>query len=148
MTQVVKEPNTTPKRHFGKKCNKCGRHVRFNNRACKCVYCTKIRSAKHKKETRYMTRYRRALKIRIINHYGGRCSCRNCPEHKRKVPIMQFLSIDHIDPRTKINRKETGTELYKRVMREKFPLIFRVLCFNCNTGRHINGGTCPHEVIT
>jgi hypothetical protein len=26
-----------------------------------------------------------------------------------------------------------------------FPEGFQVLCANCNIGRHINGGICPHE---
>lgn len=27
----------------------------------------------------------------------------------------------------------------------KYPKGFQVLCTNCNTGRHRNGGICPHK---
>jgi hypothetical protein len=27
-----------------------------------------------------------------------------------------------------------------------YPPGYRVLCFNCNRGRYLNGGVCPHEI--
>lgn len=31
--------------------------------------------------------------------------------------------------------------------RHKYPEGFQLLCWNCNCGRAINGGICPHEEV-
>lgn len=30
---------------------------------------------------------------------------------------------------------------------KKFPQGYQTLCFNCNSGKAINKGTCPHKLI-
>jgi hypothetical protein len=45
------------------------------------------------------------------------------------------------------HRKEIGgrtRDLRLWLKRHNFPPGFRILCFNCNSGRHLNGGICPH----
>jgi hypothetical protein len=32
-----------------------------------------------------------------------------------------------------------------KIIRENYPPEYQVLCFNCNCGRALNGGRCPHE---
>jgi hypothetical protein len=39
-----------------------------------------------------------------------------------------------------------GGQFYQWLIRNAYPPGFQVLCWNCNAGRHINGGTCPHQV--
>lgn len=83
-------------------------------------------------------------KVAAFNAYGGpRCNC--CGE-----TTVQFLTIDHINGGGNAHRKEIGKgggggAMYCWLKRNNYPSGFQVLCFNCNIGRHINGGICPHK---
>lgn len=84
-----------------------------------------------------------ALRDAVYGHYGGyRCSC--CSETE---PL--FLTIDHIDSKGNVHRRETGcgsgSTFYRWLIKNDFPEGFQVLCFNCNVGKHRNGGVCPHQ---
>lgn len=79
----------------------------------------------------------------VLIHYGNVCVC--CKEKNSK-----FLTIDHINNDGKRHgyhngRRKTGSALYAVLIAEGFPDDVRILCFNCNVGRHLNGGRCPHE---
>jgi hypothetical protein len=80
------------------------------------------------------------LRLLIIKHYGSRCTC--CEETN-----IDLLTIDHINGGgTKHIKKLGGTHNFYRWLRDNnFPPGFQVLCHNCNDGRHINGGICPHK---
>jgi hypothetical protein len=69
------------------------------------------------------------------------CAC--CGESNTK-----FLSIDHINNDGASHRRslglKNGSGLYKWLKKEKYPSGFQILCFNCNLGKQINGGMCPH----
>lgn len=85
--------------------------------------------------------YFRNLKLEVITEYGGKCSC--CNEI-----ILDFLTIDHINDNGKADRRlyGCGANFYRALKRLGYPKQgYRVLCFNCNCGRRINGGICPHE---
>ncbi|WP_405676799.1 hypothetical protein OG292_19350 [Streptomyces sp. NBC_01511] len=57
-----------------------------------------------------------------------------------------FLALDHIDGGGHRQRKETGGGgFWIWLHRNNYPAGFRVLCHNCNFGRQLNGGICPHE---
>jgi hypothetical protein len=88
------------------------------------------------------------LKLEVLNAYGGpKCSCDKCPE---KSGNIDFLTIDHINNDGNEHRKvlgSGGSTLYRWLRKNKFPSGYRVLCFNCNSARHINGGICPHEEL-
>lgn len=79
-----------------------------------------------------------------ILHYGGtppKCNC--CGEKERK-----FLTIDHINGGGRKHRKELKNTLggvHGWLVRNNFPEGFQVLCMNCNWGKYINNGTCPHK---
>lgn len=76
----------------------------------------------------------------IFAHYGDRCEC--CGETEPK-----FLQVDHIKPIGAKVRKETGqTRIFRWLRLNGFPPGFRILCSNCNHGRHRNGGICPHQM--
>ncbi|MBQ1081587.1 hypothetical protein [Nocardiopsis sp. B62] len=65
---------------------------------------------------------------------------------------MTFLCIDHIEGGGNQHRAELFGD--RRIASHRFrswlraqgwPPGHQVLCFNCNDGKHFNGGTCPHE---
>jgi hypothetical protein len=61
------------------------------------------------------------------------------------------LTIDHVNSDGNVERRQsighTGRKVYKMLKRLGYPATFRVLCWNCNTGRAINGGICPHADV-
>jgi hypothetical protein len=77
----------------------------------------------------------------VFNHYENKCNC--CDEN-----ILCFLAIDHIDGGSNEHRKnigKAGSGFYKWLITNNFPEGFQVLCHNCNMGKHLNGGVCPHK---
>lgn len=84
------------------------------------------------------------LRKEVFEAYGGfRCAC--CGETE---PL--FLSVDHIyndgnQMRGSGGHPKGGTSFYQWIKRHKFPPGFQILCMNCNTGKHRNGGVCPHQ---
>lgn len=89
------------------------------------------------------------LKDNCFEHYGGyKCSC--CGE-----TIKQFLVLDHIRDDGAKHRREisgnrtggTGRQLYLWIVKNNFPPVFQVLCSNCNLGKQLNNGICPHKLL-
>lgn len=84
--------------------------------------------------------YHYKYKDAVFAAYGGYiCAC--CGETER-----QFLCIDHVrndgaDHRRKIGRRV----IYQWIALNGFPPGFQVLCANCNLGKQLNGGLCPHK---
>ncbi len=79
----------------------------------------------------------------ILNHYSNntiQCAC--CGEKE-----IKFLSIDHINNDGAAHKKEIGGfgYLYTWIIKNNFPEDFQVLCMNCNFGKRMNGGICPHK---
>ena len=102
------------------------------------------KSTPHGKELRCAQekRKRKRIKLQAFNAYGGPiCACCGITE-------ICFLSLDHINgrPDERGPGKLGGLMLYKKLRREKWPPGFRVLCMNCNWGRRLNGGICPHQI--
>ena len=93
----------------------------------------------------YLAQQREAAKTKregerrtVLMHYGGTCAC--CGESE---PL--FLQIDHINGDGGKHRREIGkTDMIKWLIAKDFPDGFQLLCANCNTGKHRNGGVCPH----
>lgn len=88
---------------------------------------------------------RRDGRMRALQAYGGvvpQCSC--CGEG-----TVQFLALDHVNGGGHTQRKELGGGgFYVWLRKNNYPEGFRVLCHNCNIGRQINGGLCPHKEAT
>lgn len=86
--------------------------------------------------------YKYNLKIKILTHYSkGKPECKCCKEQE-----LLFLTIDHINNDGYTHRQTIRrSELYKWLYKHDFPIGFQVLCFNCNCGRVINNGVCPHK---
>lgn len=79
------------------------------------------------------------LKREAYDVYGHVCAC--CGESE---PL--FLSIDHMNNDGYAHRKLLGrkTLIYLWLKRHGYPRTFQVLCMNCNYGKRMNGGVCPH----
>lgn len=93
----------------------------------------------HVDQPKLNTYYR--LRHEAILAYGGyRCAC--CGEEE---PL--FLTLDHVnnDGSKQRRRFGSGSRFYLRLRRNGYPPGCQVLCYNCNCGRHRNGGVCPHK---
>ena len=143
----------------GRRCDECtAKHnawaaARYKSRALDgiCVRCGKSRaevgklcfacSKDHASRARIRDKKR---KLVVFEAYGGPvCNC--CGE-----TILGFLTIDHINNDGASHRKEInargGNAMYRWLKNNNYPSGFQVLCWNCNTGRAMNGGVCPHKV--
>jgi len=98
------------------------------------------------KERKYHKAYRDKLRVEALTHYCNgviRCQCAGC-----NVTELLFLTLDHLNGKGREHREITGWgwKFHLWLKRNKYPAEYRVLCFNCNSGRYLNGGKCPHEV--
>ena len=150
-----------------KRCTKCGEEKelaefyiqsRYNSPMSECKECTKSRSKKRAFEKRdeilakgkeYATEKRKRIREATFAAYGGNvCAC--CGETESK-----FLTLDHINNdgaafRKAVYRKNkkgntAGYHTYYWLARNGFPAGFQVLCMNCNYGKRMNNGVCPHK---
>lgn len=80
------------------------------------------------------------LRQKVIAGYGGQCSC--CGETEKC-----FLQLDHVLNNGSEERKQfrNSRAVYLKVLNENFPDSYQILCANCNFGRHLNNGICPHN---
>lgn len=97
------------------------------------------------KESQKIKRYNDSKKNIVFLHYGAKCAC--CGE-----TIPQFLSVDHINndgckDLAKSGLRRGGLSLYIDIIKNNFPDTFQILCMNCNWGKHLNHGRCPHETF-
>jgi len=85
-------------------------------------------------------RYVQNLKDQVYAVYGRSCTC--CGEDNPKL-----LTIDHVNGGGGEHRRQLGSSVMVLldIIKRGFPDEFQVLCFNCNLGRSLNGGVCPHE---
>jgi hypothetical protein len=111
-------------------CTRCGREQPIEGRR----YCAGCYELHYAVITRRRTRY----KDQVFAKYGGYiCAC--CGETE---PL--FLSIDHINGGGTQERKTTGRDHYIALAKGPLRDDLRILCHNCNRGRWLNGGECPH----
>lgn len=89
--------------------------------------------------------YNHNLKKIIYEHYGNKCAC--CGEIEFK-----FLSIDHINndghhnKKRKLGKYKNSWDWYKYIIKNNFPDNLQLLCMNCNFGKRMNDGICPHII--
>lgn len=127
-------------------CIKCGLRRRCKRSKSRCATC--LRKARNSESRRSPirleknARWRAALKREVFEAYGGfSCSC--CGEKERK-----FLCLDHVKNDGAKHRKkigEGGDRILRWLKKNGFPKGFQVICANCNQGKHLNGGVCPHR---
>lgn len=85
----------------------------------------------------YQMYYDNERKI-IFEHYGKECKC--CKENE-----FEFLTLDHINNDGNKLTKNQRKHLYNWVIKNNFPADLQTMCYNCNYGKRVNGGVCPHE---
>ena len=80
-----------------------------------------------------------ALKPQAFDKLGNRCAC--CGETNPK-----FLTIDHVKNDGAEHRKKIGSsfKIFLAVL-DDTDNRFQILCWNCNCGRALNNGICPHK---
>lgn len=83
---------------------------------------------------------RKRVRDQMIEAYGGKCACVNCPETD-----TAFLTLDHINGDGKQHRAKVGSHTYNDLRRKGWPKDgYRLLCWNCNSMTR-GGVPCPHE---
>lgn len=90
---------------------------------------------------KWSAEYRARIKAEMIAAYGGACNC--CGEAE---PL--FLQLDHVENDGNLDRKahKTSAKLWAHLKREGWPKDrYQLLCANCNFGKAMNGGVCPHR---
>jgi hypothetical protein len=124
---------------------------------CKSCYRTKTRLWNQQFKTKEReVLWAKAVKVKraivkdaVFEAYGGYvCAC--CGEtHKG------FLSLDHIGndgAKWRVAlfgaRNYAGYRTYAWLFKNRFPAGFQVLCMNCNFGKRMNVGVCPHSVTS
>ena len=82
---------------------------------------------------------RRRTRSEVMAAYGNKCAC--CGEQN-----LFFLTLDHVnrDGAAERGGSVDNKATYAKARRENFPDIYQILCFNCNCGRELNDGICPH----
>lgn len=131
-------------------CIYCGKRPhKKGSKGCKtCSKKKSIATCKFSKANKEATaQYRLLIKHEVIEKYGGKCAC--CVESQ-----ILFLTIDHKNNDGNKERKEVygiknpaTTSWYLKLRREPTRKDLQVLCFNCNLGKSINGGVCPHQQV-
>lgn len=130
--------------HDGK-CSQCGDDL-GDSTGKRCQICIEKRNEWYQgstTQTKDKTR-RDENREAVLEHYGEKCVC--CGETE-----SCFLAIDHTEGDGNTHRKEIkkyGSGFFKWLVDNNFPEGFQILCHNCNMGKHLNGGVCPHQSKT
>ncbi len=85
------------------------------------------------------------LKDMVFNFYGWICNC--CGETGRSFLVIDHVNNDGYKDLAKAGYKRTGNVLYRYIIDNNFPDKYQVLCWNCNSSKHLNNGTCEHKIL-
>lgn len=109
---------------------------------CRAEYLAGYRAANPEKEEARRAKGRQQrieAREKVMEHYGRLCRC--CGESNPK-----FLTVEHINGGGRQHRKEIGASAISIwLVKNDFPEGFELLCYNCNCGKRVNDGVCPHE---
>lgn len=121
-------------------CTRCGQQpgVRKDYKIqSTCAECKDARKDRAKLRIKNPKLFFRALRQSVIEHLGAKCVC--CQEAE---PL--FLHLEHSNNDGKTERSDAAMKrMMKGVLAGTRPDI-RLMCSNCNCGRQLNGGVCPH----
>jgi hypothetical protein len=114
-----------------------------------CKICNVKQHNQYSKDNRKMVyerarQYRKNTRIKCLDYYSNhtmKCAC--CQES-----IFEFLTLDHIQNDGAEQRRKFGERGNFKIMlwaiKNNFPPMFQVLCWNCNCAKHLFG-ECPHK---
>ena len=89
---------------------------------------------------------RKSWRLKALDFYSnGTMQCACCGEK-----IIEFLEIDHVKNDGAEHRRKLGVSaIYHWINKNNFPnnVRLQVLCSNCNQGKRMCNGICPHEKI-
>lgn len=80
-------------------------------------------------------------RIKVLTHYGGRCSCCGYSDLTKKIRGFGYLQIDFINGGHRRTGKH-GSVLYRWIIKQNFPLYLRVLCAGCNAAIEYRAEKC------
>jgi hypothetical protein len=122
---------------MAKSCARCG--ASFTGTLYLRSYCSdECRDAAFKEKRQVVRLAQRLEALRAYSDGDPACVC--CGES-----ILLFLALDHVNGGGHKQRKDTGGGgFYVWLRKNGYPEGFRILCHNCNFGRQLNGGICPH----
>ena len=88
-------------------------------------------------------RERNKLKIEFLEAFNWQCSC--CGESDPR-----FLTLDHIENDGNEHRQNYNEQqIMYQAKKAGWPKDrYQCLCFNCNCGKSVNRGVCPHKCQT
>lgn len=101
------------------------------------------------KRSDYQKQYRLEIRDEVYSHYGNKCAC--CGESQ-----VMFLTIDHVNNDGNVHRSKVfggsnkaggGHKMNCWIKKNNYPKGIQLLCYNCNNGKHRNGGICPHKAV-
>lgn len=121
-------------------CAKADRKAYYDNNRDKMIAKTmNWRKGKEARHLANMKAYRLGLKQKLVNGYGGKCTC--CGE-----ATLQFLTIEHLNGDGQAHRKamKSSQGTYRDIISRNFPPEYTVLCMNCNHAKRF-GNICPHQ---
>lgn len=146
MDKSEKRREIKRQREIDNLCVYCGIDTPVSDKkGCKNCLDKKSKStSKYVKENKDKTsQYRLLTKHIVIEKYGGECNC--CGEKQ-----ILFLTIDHKNNDGNLERKKekiSTFSFYLKLKKEEIREDLQVLCWNCNLGKSINNGICPHQEI-
>ena len=88
--------------------------------------------------------YRHKQKAEAYKILGSCCKC--CGEN-----TIPFLTIDHVNNdgfKDKQKVRNPTNRAYLEVVKNIFPGKYQLLCWNCNNGKYLNNGICPHKELS
>jgi len=132
------------RRKAERKCVKCGRDLAERERV-NCEKCRKEHGVlrRYSYRSAYWTNYRWELKLAVLKAYGTVCQC--CGEDEPTFLAIDHMNNDGAQQRKKMCYRRSSYSFYIWLRKNGYPPDFQVLCHNCNIGRHLNGGVCPHK---
>lgn len=114
-------------------CPRCGKNpvYEFSN----CEGCRDKNNVRNKKKEAI-------LKKLVFDEYGRACTC--CGQNFDD----KFLTLDHVNNDGRDHRKTLTTSIYSWAVKNKYPNTLQTHCWNCNMGKNLNGGICPHREVS
>lgn len=134
----------------GCRCARCINETLEASKIYRQRYANKLKARRQNNKDymqKYAKEYKLRLKIETLLAYGG-TTCNCCQETELKFLTLDHINNDGFKSRILINGQRKYLESYDILRKQGFPNKenYQVLCMNCNFGKRLNNGVCPHAV--